>query len=88
MIDEHIVLIESCSNSFNATCDFNTKSRFSKGEVLMNCNVQNELYNGKKHKINNKLNNYLLNVENNITQLLNSCICIYIICDTFLYDRM
>jgi hypothetical protein len=64
------------------------KTHFSKGEVLMNCNVQNELYNGKKHKINNKLNNYLLNVENNITQLLNYCICIYIICDTFLYDRM
>jgi hypothetical protein len=48
MIDEHIISIESCSNSFNETCDFNTKAHFSKGEVLMNCNVQDELYNGKK----------------------------------------
>jgi hypothetical protein len=42
----------------------------------------------KKHKINSKLNNYLFNIENYITQLLNSCICIYIICNTFLCDRM
>jgi len=36
MIDEHIISTESNSNSFNATCDFNTKARSSKGEVLMN----------------------------------------------------
>ncbi len=46
MIDEHIISIKSCSNSFNATCDFNTKTHFSKREILMNCNVQDELYNG------------------------------------------
>jgi len=48
MIDEHIISIKSCSNSFNATCDFNTKTHFSKREILMNCNVQDELYNGKQ----------------------------------------
>jgi hypothetical protein len=37
----------------------------------------------KNHEINNKLS-----IENNITQLLNSYICIYIICDTFLYDKI
>jgi hypothetical protein len=36
MIDEHIILVESGSNSFNATCGFNTKARSSKGQVLMN----------------------------------------------------
>jgi hypothetical protein len=36
MIDEHIILIEFGSNSFNATCDFNIKVCFSKGEVFMN----------------------------------------------------
>jgi len=35
MIHEHIISIESSSNSFNATCDFNTIARSSKGEVLM-----------------------------------------------------
>jgi len=30
MIDEHIILVESSSNSFNVTCDFNTKTRFQK----------------------------------------------------------
>jgi hypothetical protein len=36
MIDEHIISFEFGSNSFNATCDFNTKTHFSKGEVFMN----------------------------------------------------
>jgi hypothetical protein len=42
MIDEHIILIEFGSNSFSATCDFNTKAHSSKGEILMNSNVRNE----------------------------------------------
>jgi hypothetical protein len=29
MIDEHIILINFGFNSFNETCDFNTKPRFS-----------------------------------------------------------
>jgi hypothetical protein len=36
MIDEHIISIEFDPNSFNATCDFNTKENSSKGEVFMN----------------------------------------------------
>jgi hypothetical protein len=36
MIDEHIILVELGSNSFNATCGFKTKTCSSKGEVLMN----------------------------------------------------
>jgi hypothetical protein len=37
MIDEHIIIsIEFGCNSFNATCDFNTKICFPKGEVFMN----------------------------------------------------
>jgi hypothetical protein len=36
MINEHIISIEFGSNSFNATCDFNTKVNSSKGEVFMN----------------------------------------------------
>jgi hypothetical protein len=36
MTDEHIILVEFGSNSFNATCDFNIKVRSSKGEVFMN----------------------------------------------------
>jgi hypothetical protein len=39
MIDEHVIPIESYSYSFHIACDFNRKTRFSKGEVLMNCNV-------------------------------------------------
>jgi hypothetical protein len=39
MIDEYIISLESCSNSINATCGFNTKTCSSKGEVLMNKNV-------------------------------------------------
>jgi len=34
MIDEHIISIEFGYNSFNATCDFNTKARFSKEKYL------------------------------------------------------
>ncbi len=49
MIDEHIILVGSSFDSFNATCNFNTKSHFSKGEVLMNWNVRNEWYNGKEN---------------------------------------
>jgi len=36
MIEEHIISIELSSNSINATCDFNTKTRSSKGKLLMN----------------------------------------------------
>jgi hypothetical protein len=36
MIDEHIMLVEFGSNSFNGTCDFNTKTHSSKGEIFMN----------------------------------------------------
>jgi hypothetical protein len=36
MIDEHIILVEFGSNSFNVTCDFNIKAHSSKGEVFMN----------------------------------------------------
>ncbi len=32
--------------------------------------------------------NHLLSIEKNITQLLNSCIYIYIICDIFFIDKM
>jgi len=48
MIDEHIISIEFGSNSFNATCDFNTKARSSKWKIFMNWNVRNEWYNVKK----------------------------------------
>jgi hypothetical protein len=51
MIEEHIILVESSFNSINATCSFNTKAHFSKGEILMNWNVQNEWYNGKENTI-------------------------------------
>jgi hypothetical protein len=36
MIDKHIILVEYGSYSFNATCDFNTKTHSSKGEIFMN----------------------------------------------------
>jgi hypothetical protein len=36
MIDEHIILIEFGSNSFNATCDFNIKICSSKKKIFMN----------------------------------------------------
>jgi hypothetical protein len=42
MIDGHVISIECNSNSFNATCGFNTKACSSKKNVLMNLNVQNE----------------------------------------------
>jgi hypothetical protein len=42
MIDEYIISFGSCSNSIIATCGFNTKAHSSKGEILMNKNVQNE----------------------------------------------
>jgi len=41
MIGEHIILIEPSSNWFDATFNFNTKTRSSKREILMNWNVQN-----------------------------------------------
>ncbi len=47
MINEHIISVEFGSNSFNATCDFNKKTHFSKREVFMNWNVQDERYNDK-----------------------------------------
>jgi hypothetical protein len=36
MIDEHIMSIEFGFNSFDATYDFNTKTRSSKGKIFMN----------------------------------------------------
>ncbi len=48
MIDEHIISIEFGPNSFNETCDFNTKAHYAKGEVFMNWNVRDEWYNGKE----------------------------------------
>jgi hypothetical protein len=36
MINKHIMLVEFGSNSFNATCEINTKTRSSKGEIFMN----------------------------------------------------
>jgi hypothetical protein len=36
IINEHIILIESDFNLFNATCGINTKPCSSKGESLMN----------------------------------------------------
>ncbi len=44
MIDEHIILVEFGSNSFNATCDFNIKVCYSKGKIFMNWNVWDEWY--------------------------------------------
>jgi len=34
MINEHIWLVEFGSNSFNATCDFNTKANLQKEKYL------------------------------------------------------
>jgi hypothetical protein len=50
MINEHIILVEHSFNWFDAICDFNTKTRFSKREILMNWNVQNQQYNNKEKK--------------------------------------
>jgi hypothetical protein len=36
MFDEHIISVEFGSNSFNVTCDFNTKAHFSKGKIFIN----------------------------------------------------
>jgi hypothetical protein len=36
MINQHIISVEFGSNSFNVTCDFNTKTRSSKREIFMN----------------------------------------------------
>jgi len=43
MINEHIILVELSSNSFNAICGFNTKRG-----ILMNWNVRNEWYSDKE----------------------------------------
>jgi len=48
MIDEHIILVELGFYSFNVTCGFNTKTHFSKKEVLMNWNFGNDWYNDQK----------------------------------------
>jgi hypothetical protein len=48
-IDEHIISVEFSCNSFNATCDFNTKTHSSKGKLILNWNAQNEWYNGKEN---------------------------------------
>jgi hypothetical protein len=42
VIDKHIISIEFGSNSFNATCNFNTKAHFLEEKIFMNCNVRNE----------------------------------------------
>jgi hypothetical protein len=39
VIDEHIISIEFGSNSFDTTCDFNTKAYSLKEEIFMNSNV-------------------------------------------------
>jgi hypothetical protein len=49
MINEHIILVEFGSNSFNVTCDFNINVCSSKGKIFMNWNVWDEWYNGKKN---------------------------------------
>jgi len=68
MIDGHIISIESNSNSFNVACGFNKKTHSSKGDALMNLNVQDEWYKKfKKHKINKKSNNHLLNIKKCMT---------------------
>jgi hypothetical protein len=36
MIDVYIIVVKSSSNSYNATCGFNTKARSLKRKVLMN----------------------------------------------------
>jgi hypothetical protein len=68
MIYEHIISIKFGFNSFNATCDFYTKTHSSKTKIFMNWNVRDEWYNGKKkHKVSNKLNNHLLGIKKNNT---------------------
>jgi hypothetical protein len=47
MINGHFISIELNSNSFNVNCDFDTKVRSSKGDVLMNLNGW---YKGKENK--------------------------------------
>ncbi len=64
----------------------NTKTCYYKGVVLINFNVQYEWYNGEK-KHDNKLNNHLLNIEKKVTNFFNFLICIYFICDAFLYNK-
>jgi hypothetical protein len=49
MIYEYIILIESSSNSFNVTCDFNTEAHSSKGGIFMNWIAWDEWYNGKQN---------------------------------------
>jgi hypothetical protein len=49
MINEHIISIEFGSNSFNATCNFNTKAHSLERKMFMNWNVWYGWYNGKKN---------------------------------------
>ncbi len=51
MINEHIILVETYFNPFNATYDVNTKTRSSKGKIFMNWNGWNEWYNGIENAI-------------------------------------
>jgi hypothetical protein len=46
MINGHFISIEFNSNSLNVSCDFDTKVRSLKGNVLMNLNAW---YKGKKN---------------------------------------
>jgi hypothetical protein len=65
MINKHIISIEFGSNSFYAACDINQKNTSLKEKILMNWNVQDEWYNGKKkHKASNKLSVHLLGIFN------------------------
>jgi hypothetical protein len=48
MNDEHIMSVKSNFNSFNANCGLNTKTHFSTRKIVMNWNVRNDWYNGKK----------------------------------------
>ncbi len=48
MINKHIILVEFGFNSFNATCDFNTKARSLEGKIFINWNVQDEWFDGKE----------------------------------------
>jgi hypothetical protein len=61
MIDEHIILIEFGSNSFNVTCEYSKKKylwikMFEMNDIMV-----------KKNEINNLLNNHLLGIKKNIT---------------------
>jgi hypothetical protein len=55
MVNEHIISIESNSNSFNTTCNFNTKMHFRKDKYCWTEMFKMNDIIVKKHKINNKV---------------------------------